>query len=222
MKIKYAIFDLDGTLVDTLFLWDEIWNKFGEKYCGGKSFSPTAEEDNAFRTLPLAKTMEIIHENYGMGESGKELLDFANELIVDFYANAVELKAGVKQFIEYCYANGTKLCVASASAPDLIDLALKHCGIYSYFLNVLSCETLGKGKDRPDIYLQAQALLGGQAEETWVFEDSLTALRTAEKLGMPRVGIYDRCNDNQSAVKAHSTIYVGEGETLEKLIAQDD
>lgn len=218
MEIKFAIFDLDGTLVDTLFLWDDIWSEIGKRYKNDPAFRPTAEEDLSFRTQSLSETMEFIHNRYHMGKSGKELLDFTNSLIFDFYANSVQLKPGVREFLDHCYHSGTKMCVASASAQELIDLALTHCGVKDYFVETMSCDAVGKGKDHPDIYLKAQEILRASAEEIWIFEDSITALQTAQKLGMPRVGIYDRCNDDQETVKACSTVYVGEGETMEKLL----
>lgn len=218
MNIKGAIFDMDGTLVDSLFLWEVVWKAFGEKYLDGKTFVPGAADDKAVRTLPLKDAMQLIHDHYRLGESGEELYTFVNDLIQVFYANDVQLKSGVREFLEHCHQNGVKMCIASATAPDLVETAVKHCGIDHCFSKIFSCATLGKGKECPDIYLLAQDFLGTQTAETWVFEDSLVALETAATIGMPTVGIYDPCNAGQDRIQKTATEYIAPGETLLKLI----
>lgn len=218
MNMKAAIFDMDGTLVDSLMLWDTIWSAFGKRYLKDESFTPDAEDDKQVRTLTLKDAMQLIHDNYRLGENGEELLAEANGIIKDFYANRVALKDGVAAFLEHCKNEGVKMCIASATAPDLIHTALKHCGIETYFLKVFSCGDIGKGKDQPDIFLQAAAFLDADISEIWVFEDSLTAIETAVNIGMPTVGIYDKCNYGQDKIKELATAYIGPSETLLKII----
>ncbi len=201
MNIKAAIFDMDGTLVDSLMLWDVLWSKFGEQYLNDKNFTPSVEDDKKVRTMTLKDAMNLIHANYRIGESGEGLLVLANAIMNDFYANDVELKNGVREFLEYCKNNGAKMCIASATAPELIHIALKHCNIEKYFSKIFSCGTIGKGKDEPDIFLQAAEFLGTEIKDTWVFEDSLVAIETAVKIGMPTVGIYDKFNYGQDKIK---------------------
>ena len=220
MKIKAAIFDMDGTLVDSLMLWDVLWSSFGEKYLNNKDFRPSAKDDKAVRTLTLKDAMELIHKNYNMGESGQQLLNFADNLMLDFYSNTVELKSGVREFLDYCKQNGVKMCIASATAPELVKVAIKHCDIEKYFLKVFSCADLGLGKDKPDIFLLASEFLGEELKDTWVFEDSVVAIETATKIGMPTIAIFDRFNFGQERMKEIATIYVAEGESLLKLIKQ--
>ena len=218
MEIKAAIFDMDGTLVDSLMLWDVLWSTFGEQYLNDKSFTPSKEDDKKVRTITSKDAMTLIHNNYNMGNSGEELLEKANCIIKDFYANSVELKDGVREFLEHCKNKGVKMCIASATAPEMIYIALKHCDIEKYFLKVFSCGTIGKGKDEPDVFLQAAEFLGAEIKDTWVFEDSLTAIETAAKIGMPTVGIYDKFNYGQDKIKEIATEYINSTETILKLI----
>lgn len=222
MNIKAAIFDMDGTLVDSLMLWDILWSTLGEKYLYNKDFTPTIEDDKKVRTLTLDGAMELIHKNYRIGKSGEELLTLANDIIGDFYTNKVKLKDGVLEFLEYCHKKGVKMCIASATAPELLNTAIKHCKIERFFSEIFSCATLGKGKDKPDIYLLAKKFLGEKTEDTWVFEDSLTAIETAVKIGMPTVGIYDRYNFGQERIEKIATEYIADGETLLKLFYIDN
>lgn len=218
MEIKGAIFDMDGTLVDSLFLWEVVWKAFGEKYLNGAAFAPNAADDKAVRTVPLKEAMQLIHDRYALGESGEELLEYTNALLGDFYANRVCLKEGAKELLAGLHERGVQICIASATAPDLIELAVDHCDIRRYLSHIFSCATLGKGKEQPDIYLLAQQQLGTDTASTWVFEDSLVALETATKIGMPTVGIYDRWNPYQEEIKAIVTTYVDKGESLAKVL----
>lgn len=209
---------MDGTLVDSLMIWDVLWSTFGERYSNGTMFLPSAKDDKMVRTLTLKDAMHLIHKKYNFGKSGEELLEIANNVMMDFYANSVELKSGVREFLDYCKNNGVKMCIASATAPELVDIAIKHCDIEKYFLKVFSCGVLEKGKDEPDIFLLASDFLNEKAEDTWVFEDSLVAIETVAKIGMPTVGIYDRFNYGQDRIKEIATEYIGPDETLLKLI----
>ncbi len=217
-NIKGAIFDMDGTLVDSLMLWDVLWEKFGVKFLNREGFRPFQEDDKIVRTKTLKDAMDHIHSVYNIGSSGDELLATANELMISFYSNDVELKKGVSEFLEYCYAKGIRMCIASATDISLIKLAVEHLDIGKYFVDILSCAEIGKGKEQPDIYLKALDSIGTSIDETCVFEDSHIAIDTADKVGMKTVGIYDKYNYGQEEMKKIATTYIGEGETLKKLI----
>lgn len=218
MEIKGIIFDLDGTLVDSLMCWDIIWEVFRKRFSGEKAFALSPEDNKKIRTMPLKEAMEYIYSAYKIGKSGEELLNTANEVIESFYSNEVKLKNGVREFLEKCYSNGVKICIASATDTHLIKIAVRHCDIEKYFSKIFSCAQIGKGKEEPDIFLKALKYLGTECDETYVCEDSLTAIKTANALKLNTVGIFDKYNDCQEDIKRLSTIYVAEGETLEKLI----
>ncbi len=217
-NIKGAIFDMDGTLIDSLMLWNIIWERFGSLFCKDGIFAISSEDDKAVRTMTLKDAMNHIHKQYNIGKNGNELLETVNKIMTDFYSKEVELKDGVAEFLEYCYNNGIKMCIASATDIELIKIAIKHCNIEKYFNDILSCAEIGKGKDKPDIYIKAQECLGTKTEETCIFEDSHIAINTADKLGMKTVGIYDKYNYGQEEIKKIATVYIAKGETLKKLI----
>ena len=89
-NIKGAIFDMDGTLVDSLMLWDVLWEKFGVKFLKREGFRPLKDDDKIVRTKTLKDAMDHIHSVYNIGSSGEELLETANELMINFYSNDVE------------------------------------------------------------------------------------------------------------------------------------
>ena len=160
MNIKAAVFDVDGTLIDSLMFWDILWQEIGKTFLNDETFRPSADDDKRVRTLTFKDAMYLLHDRYAVAESGGELLGFGNAMIVKFYSEIVELKAGVKPFLEYCRQNGVKMCIASATAADMLEIALKRCGIRDYFAKVFSCADLGVGKDKPAVVLRAMKFLG--------------------------------------------------------------
>lgn len=213
--MKAAIFDFDGTLVDSLIFWEVYWRAFGERCLGVNDFAPDTAVDKAVRTANILQTATIIDTAYGHGE---EAVDLFNELLTAFYSKQVELKEGVREFLDVCAANGIKMCVATASEMDKVKVAMRRLDLDKYFEGAFSCLDLKVNKDVPDVFLQALACLGTKKEETYVFEDSLLAIQTAKKAGFPTVGIYDKHNFGHLEMQQQATAYVGEGETMMKLV----
>ena len=218
MKIKGAIFDMDGTLINSLICWKDIWAAVADKYLDGEEGFPGLEIDKKLRTMTLLEGMEMLHEVRGIGKDGRELWEFCNELIADFYRNKVEMKSGAMEFLKYLHEGGVKMCIASASALDMVEIAVERCELGKYIPKLISSCDYGCGKDKPDVYLGALEYLGTSVEETWVFEDSLVALKTAKGIGMPVVGIYDAYNFGHEEMKEISDYYIEDGEGLDKLI----
>lgn len=218
MNIKTAIFDMDGTLVDSLMFWDYVWKEFGKKYLNNSNFRPSDLDDKAVRTMILKDGMALIHKNYGIANSSEELFEEANVICKDFYANKVKVKSGVVEFLDYLKNKNVKMCVASASSSDMIKFALNNYGILRYFDAFFSCVEIGKGKEEPDIYLKAVDYFNADISTTYVFEDSLLAIQTATKIGLKTVGIYDKYNFGHDEMKKIATEYIDKNEDLTKLI----
>lgn len=218
MKISGAIFDMDGTLVDSLMIWDVLWERLGVKYKNDATFRPEPMTEKEVRTVPLLEAMELVHQNCKIGESGAALWQFATDMCADFYANEVLLKPDVVAFLEHLKRCGVKMCIASATAPDLLNLVIKRYRLDDYFSKIFSCSEIGKGKEHPDVFDAAAAFLGTSKESTWVFEDSFVALQTAKRAGYHTVGIYDRYNFNLDRMPEVSDEYIASGETLKRLI----
>jgi HAD superfamily hydrolase (TIGR01509 family) len=217
MQIKGAIFDMDGTLVNSLMWWDVFWSNLGKKYLNNPHFKPSEDDDRKVRTMVFSDCMEYIQKTYSIPASPQEILDYAHEDIERFYVEDVDCKDGVIELLENLKSKGIKLCVASATRLDHVMLCLDNLKLTKYFEAVLSCADIGKGKDKPDIYLLALEKLGVKAEEACVFEDSYVALETAKKIGCKTVGIFDKYNFGQDRLKEASIYYVGDNQSLSTL-----
>ncbi len=215
-KIQGAVFDMDGTLIDSLWLWEKIWDTIGD-VCGIPGFRPTEKDDKAMRTITLENAMILVQERYGLPKSAKELLDLVNDLLRHFYTHEAQTKPGVHALLEHLQKNRVKMYIASASATDFIDLALDCCHLTEFFEGIVSCEDVGKNKEHPDVFLKAVELLGTDIQNTWLFEDSLVAVQTAKKIGLKTVGIYDKNNYSQKELQQTADIYIAAGESFEKL-----
>ncbi len=218
MEIKGAIFDMDGTLVDSLMFWDLLWQRMGKKYLNDEGFRPDPVTEKAVRTLTLLDAMTLVHENCGIGDSGEEVWKFTADMISDFYKYEVKVKAGVLEFLEYLQGKGVRMCIASATAPEFVKVAMVATGIDKFFTKVISCNDVGKGKEHPDVFIAAHEYLGTPKESTWIFEDSIVALETAAKAGYKTVGIYDKYNFGLDRIPGIVTVYIDKDETLKKLI----
>ena len=217
-EFRGAIFDLDGTLVDSLMIWDVLWEQFGRRFLEREGFRPTEEADRAVRTMRFEEATAYIHKTFGMGRDGREVFLAAEGLVEHFYAHDVKVKAGVIPFLEACRRASIPLCIASATDHRWLDSAVVATGLAPYFDIVVSCEEVGVGKDRPDVYELALSKLGTPREGTWVFEDSLTAVQTAKGAGFGTVGIFDRYNFGHEEMERISDLYLGEGEGMDTLI----
>lgn len=218
MDFKAAIFDMDGTLVDSLSFWGIFWSDMGERYKGDKKFRPSEEDDKRVRTMLFSDACTFLYEKYGFGESADDLLLGGEDYMRNFYEQKVFAKPGVIEFLEKLKDDGVKMCIASATQPGLISVALEHTGLKKYFSKVISCTDVGAGKDKPDVFLAAAEYLGENVSDVCVFEDSLVALETAAKAGFKTVGIYDKYNFGHDKMKEFVDEFIDDGETLLRIL----
>ncbi len=220
MKIKGAIFDMDGTIIDSLMFWDYLWKSIGEKYMENPLFKPSEEIDKKVRTMIFADAMAFFKDSYNIPVNTDEFITFTSSGINDFYKKVAKPKVGAERLLRSLKEQNIKLCIASATAMSAVKYALECHGLLKYFDLVLSCADIGVGKDKPDIYLKAMQLMDLTQGEICVFEDSYVALETAKKAGFQTVGIFDRYNFEQERLKNASDVYLDENQTFDDLIAR--
>lgn len=217
MNIKGAIFDLDGTLIDSLFFWERLWKLLGTKYLGDESFLPPLEMQKAVRTVTFVDASKMLFDEFGFGSGPNEIFDIMHDYCIEIYQNEATFKPGAKELLDHLKARGVKMCIASASMPDLLRAIFDRFGLDDYFPKIISCADIGKGKSHPDVFIAAEQYMGTQRENTWVFEDSLVSLQTATKAGFPTVGVFDENNFDADGVKDVSTEYIAKGDSFLRL-----
>lgn len=202
--IKGIIFDLDGTLLDSMGIWDTL----GEDYLLSLGIQPQAGLRERLRDLSLKQAAVYFRNQYHVELSVGEILRGIHSMIENFYIKEVQLKDGIKELLDLCLKNNIQMIIATATDKDLVIEALERLNIKDYFINILTCQEIGHGKDEPDIYLKALEELKCFREEVLVFEDAIYAIKTAKKAGFQVVGVYDQSESNQDMVKELSDYYI--------------
>ena len=202
--IKGAIFDLDGTLLDSMFIWDTI----GEDYLRSLGKEPHEDLKETFMTLTLEEAAEYYREHYGVTLSVKEIVDGVNAMVEQTYRTKVTLKPGISEYLAWLKENGVRMCVATVTDRYLVEETLDRLGVRHYFSEIYTCAEVGFGKDKPIIYQKALEHLGTAKDETYVFEDLPFALNTAKTDGFPTVGVYDRHEAHQDELKELADYYI--------------
>ena len=208
--IKGAIFDLDGTLLDSMFIWDS----FGEDYLRTLGKEPKENLTETFKTFTLEQAAEYYREHYGVTLSVGEIVDGVNEMVAEIYRTKVTLKDGVREFLEALKSQGVKMCVATVTDRPIVEDVLCNLGIRDFFTEIFTCAEVGYNKETPHIYRVALEVLGTSKEETVVFEDALHALMTAKNDGFTVAAVYDKHELRQTEMKENSDYYITNYETV--------
>ena len=208
--IKGAIFDLDGTLLDSMFIWDTI----GEVYLRSLDIEPRENLAETFKTFTLEESAEYYRTHYGVSLSVAEIVDGVNRMIEDLYKSTVPLKKGVAEFLAGLSKAGVRMCIATVTDKYLVEAALTRLKVRQYFGEIITTAEVGCGKNDPNIYRTALAYLGTEKHETLVFEDVLHALMTAKNDGFPVAAVYDKHELRQTEMKENSDYYITNYETV--------
>ncbi|MCI5516090.1 MAG: HAD family phosphatase [Roseburia porci] len=221
MSIKGIIFDADGVLLDSMGIWDQA----PEMYLRSKGITPEKHLGQKMFAMSMTEGAEYIKKHYLADFPVTKILDGVTDTICTFYEQEVLLKPGVEETLRWIQKQRIPMTVATSSEKNVISKAFERLGIFSCFQQVFSCEEVGAGKDRPDIYYAAQQEMACRVEETIVFEDSFYALQTAKKAGFVTVGVYDRFSENQrEEIQMLADHYLGKlsADQVRACIAQHD
>ena len=203
MDKKYAIFDMDGTLVDSMGFWKQL----GVEYLTSRGISREAAEgvQERVKAMTMTECAELFRSVFHLPQTSEEIAGEINGMMDRHYQEDVPLKPGVAAYLAGLKAQGVRMCVATATAEPLARACLERLGVAQYFDFLLSCEEVGTGKDSPTVFLEAARRLGADPREVAVFEDAPYALDTAAKAGFWTVAVYDiGCGDRWQALAAQA------------------
>ena len=185
MDKQFCIFDMDGTLVDSMPLWKSL----GKDYLKARGHSPTPDQLAALGPMTMLEGAAFLIETFGVEGPPERIIDEMHAVMENHYRTDIPLKPGIEAYLNRLKGEGAKLCVATATAEPLAMACLERLGVAHYFDFILSCEAVGKGKTQPDVYLEAARRMGSAPRDTAVFEDALYAAQTAKEAGFYTVGV---------------------------------
>lgn len=201
--IKALLFDMDGSMVDSMWIWRSIdieyLGRFGillpenlQQCIEGKSFSETAE---------------YFKERFALPDSVEQIKADWNRMARDKYANEVPLKKGVSALLAYCRNHDIKLGIATSNSRELAETVLQAHKILSYFDCILTSSEVEKGKPAPDIYLAVADALRVDPADCLVFEDIVPGIQAGLAAGMRVCAVYDKYSLYQDAEKRRIADY---------------
>ena len=185
--ITGAIFDCDGTLVDSMPMWNAIVEDTFDAYGIPKTPELLAEAE----TYNFDDMCFWFHERFGIGESGEAVLATIRAEVQDHYRHDIPLFDGCRRFLDELRDAGVRMLILSATTEPEVRVALETHGLSDYFERVIQTSETGSDKEHPEAYRYALEKLGTDEATTWVFEDAPFAVRTAHEMGLGTVCLYN-------------------------------
>lgn len=216
--INGAIFDADGTLLDSMYIWDRA----GAIYLNSMGIEAETDLGTIMFPMTMLEGALYLKDTYGLVQDINQIQEDINRTVEDFYINDVKFKPGVEEFIDTLHSHGIPMTVATSSDQPIIMTALKRLNVLDCFADILTCSSIGIGKDHPDIYLEACQVMNSRPERTIVFEDALHAAATAKKAGFMVVGVYDSTSEaHQREIIDLSDYYIRDFSTDGKAVLDE-
>ena len=200
-----AIFDLDGVLLDSM----AVWNDLGVRYLQKRGIQPEAGLSQILFSMSMEQGADYLKAKYQLPDTPQEILNGIEQMIRDFYFYEVQPKEGARELLQFLQDQGVKMIAATSSPREHVTKALQRSGLYDYLQQIYTTGEVGVSKHEPMIYQLAANSLGTKPEETLVFEDSLYALKTAKNAGFRAIGVYDADGEtDQEGVRQTGELYL--------------
>lgn len=184
MKITGAIFDMDGTLLNSM----DYWAIVPTEYLNSKQLLPKENTNRLFTDMGMKWWYEYQEIPYPFEEVSNDIY----ALMQKYYDKDIVLKDGVYDMLLRLKNAGVKMCLATATDRDVVEKILTKLNIIDFFSAIFTSKEVGKGKRHPLIFEKALEFLGTDKETTYVFEDAIHAMHTCHANGFKVVGVYDK------------------------------
>ena len=205
---RAAIFDLDGTLIDSM----EIWREVDEIFFARRNMAVPEGYQEAIAHLGMNECAVFTVERYLPRESVQAIVEEWRALSLERYGAAdgkKYFKPGAIELLHRLRGAGMRLCVATASSPELFLPVLRAGGVEELFDAFMTVDEAGKNKSFPDIFLRSSERLGVPSAQCVVFDDNIRALRAAKSAGMMTVGVFDPASvSSHDAMRAEADCFL--------------
>jgi len=193
-NMKCAIFDMDGTILDSMPMWHTIANRYLE------SLGKIPREDlwDNVKQLNMVETAQYFIDEYGVQKSIEEIGVEVEKLIMKYYGTSLELKKGAREFLEKLNELGIPCVLATATERSCVLACMKRLDCEKYFKEILTCLDLNTSKSSPLIFEESARRCNAKPQESVVFEDALHAIRTAHKAGFKVCAVYDASDEERT------------------------
>lgn len=201
--IKAVIFDFDGTLADSMWMWPSIDEDYLKKF-GIECPETLHTELEGKSPIECAKYFQ---EKFNINESEEEMMDAWNDMAAYNYEHKVFLKPGIESFLKKLKENGIKIGIGSSNFKELVVSALKNNGVLEYIDSIHVSSEVAAGKPAPDIYELTAEDLGVKPGECLVFEDIVQGLLAGKRAGMKTVAVFDECSSEKQELNKEMCDY---------------
>ncbi|MDO5399097.1 MAG: HAD family phosphatase, partial [bacterium] len=192
--MKGAIFDVDGTILDSMNVWYKVTDSFFRLH----GLVLTDEKAEAYKEMTLEESLPQINSEFGLGMTFSEIFEDFRALVSVEYADNIQLKPDVDTYLKTLHADGIKIAVATSGYEGMCKSAFRRLGIIDYIDEYAFSSEVGVNKGQPDIYLLAAQRIGAEPEECIVYEDIVLGIETAKKAGFKTCAVYDDTNANET------------------------
>ena len=186
-RYKAAIFDLDGTLVDSMRVWDHVCRD----WLTGKGIVAENELEQKIASMTLTQSAEYVIRHYNIDLPPSRVMKEWEDMVLYQYGHTIPLKDGATELLELLAAKGIKLGIETSSFPAACEKILSRHGIRGYFSAIVYSDSVSRDKTFPDIFLACAQKLGVKPADCVVFEDFYTALAGIRAAGMGAAAVYD-------------------------------
>lgn len=190
--IKAVLFDLDGTLVDSMSMWKGIDIQFLGRY----GLTVPDDLQKAIEGMSFCETAEYFSKRFPIPATPEEMMDIWNQMAMDAYANTVPMKPGALEFLAYLKTKGIRMGIVTSNSPELLNACLQGKGIAHYFDTFVDGKQITKGKPAPDGYLLGAERIGVAPENCLVVEDIPFGIMAGNQAGMTTWAIEDAYSEH--------------------------
>lgn len=188
--INGYIIDMDGTIVDSMGIWDDL----GSRFLIQKQVTPAANLKDILAPLSINQAIDYLIKEYHLSQSHKQINQEINNLLNTIYSNEVKLKPGAKTFINKCFKYQKKLCLLTANNYQTTISILNKHNLTNKFDQIITCDDTHLTKQDGIIYEYAAKQLILNKEECIVIEDAYHAIKCAKTAGFKVWAIADKSN----------------------------